>query len=75
MTTPRIPKNRHDQTPEHGAAAGPAHEAPPRRRLPDRKDEAELELAIQASTSRIVSLALAQGSLVDDSGIVWEEGQ
>jgi IS5 family transposase len=44
------------------------------RRLGDELDEAGLDLAIQASTSRIVGLALAQRSLEDDSEITWEEG-
>jgi hypothetical protein len=44
------------------------------RRLGDELDEAGLDLAIQASTSRIVGLALAQRSLEDDSEMTWEEG-
>jgi hypothetical protein len=44
-------------------------------RLGDELDEAGLDLAIQASTSRIVGLALTQSSLEGDSENTWEEGQ
>ena len=43
------------------------------RRLGDELDEAGLDLAIHASTSRIVDLALTQ-SLEGDSENMWEEG-
>jgi hypothetical protein len=58
----------------------PSRQEPPDRsaaprRLGDELDEAGLDLAIQASTSRIVGLALTQRSLEGDSENTWEEEQ
>ena len=59
--------------PSESASARVDRSAAPRR-LGDELDEAGLDLVIQASTSRIVGLALAQTSHEGDSETTWEEG-
>ena len=70
------------ETPDNLEQLLPSRQEPPDRvdrsaaprRLGDELDEAGLDLAIQASTSRIVGLALTQRSLEGDSENTWEEG-
>jgi hypothetical protein len=67
MTPLEIQDNHLDELPRtrEGASERVDRSAGPRR-LADKLDEAGLDLAIQASTSRIVGLALAQRSLEGD---------
>ena len=73
MTTLETQDNLEQLSPSREGAERVDRSAAPRR-LGDELDEAGLDLAIQASTSRIVGLALAQRSLEDDSELTWEEG-
>lgn len=74
MTPLETQDNLDQLSPLHENAAERVDRSAAPRRLGDELDEAGLDLAIQASTSRIVGLALAQQSLEGDSEITWEEG-
>ena len=74
MTPLETQDNLDQLSPLRENATGRVDRSAAPQRLGDELDEAGLDLAIQASTSRIVGLALAQRSLVGDSEITWEEG-
>ena len=71
MSPTRIPKPELDDlaTPFTDDSARNVPDAERHARLRERLDEAELELAIQASALRLQSLALAQGSLENEPEI------
>jgi len=74
MTTLETQEHLEQLTPSIEAASERVDRSAAPRRLGDELDEAGLDLVIQASTSRIMGLALAQRSLEGDSETTWEEG-
>ena len=75
MTTPKSPRNNPNEASRaRDDAAGRTAQVDHPRKPTNELDESELELAIQASSTRIFSLALAQSSLEGNPENAWEEG-
>jgi len=75
MTTKSPRNNPNEASRPRDAAADRAAQIEHPRKPTNELDESELELVIQASSSRIFSLALAQSSLEGNPENVWEEGR